>query len=96
MATKTLRQYTITATRTFTFYKTVHAESIVDAHVKAHEQSEDLEDDWTCEWDSDWDDPTPENGEMVITHIEDEGSPKTSIRYAVQDTTSKFLVFTAA
>ena len=73
MATKTLHQYTITATQTFTFYKTVHAESIVDAHVKAHEQSEDLEDDWTCEWDSDWDDPTPENGEMVITHIEDEG-----------------------
>ena len=46
--TKELRQYTITATKTFTYYKTVHATDIVDAHVKAHEPVEDMLDDWTC------------------------------------------------
>ena len=64
-----MNQYTITATQTFTFYKTVHAESLADAHVQAH----DPQDDWTCYWDRDYDDPTPENGEFVVTHIEDEG-----------------------
>ena len=67
------RQYVITATQTFTFYKTVHAENIADAHLQAHEKPEDSQDDWTCYWDSDYDDPTPENGEFVITDIEDEG-----------------------
>ena len=67
------RQYVITATQTFTFYKTVHAENIADAHLQAHEKPEDSQDDWTCYWDSDYDVPTPDNGEYVVTHIEDEG-----------------------
>ena len=71
--TKELRQYTITATKTFTYYKTVHATDIVDAHVKAHEPVEDMLDDWTCHWDYDYDEPTTENGLMIVTHIEDEG-----------------------
>ena len=53
MTTTKLRQYTITGTKTFTYYKTVHATDIVDAHVKAHEPSDDPEDDWTCHWDYD-------------------------------------------
>ena len=68
-----MKQYVITAKQCFTYYKTVHAENIVDAHVKAHEPTEDPIDDWTCYWDSDFDDPTPDNGEYVVTHIEDEG-----------------------
>tara|TARA_B100001113_G_scaffold286534_1_gene242074 strand:- start:75 stop:293 length:219 start_codon:yes stop_codon:yes gene_type:complete len=68
-----MRQYVVTAKQCFTYYKTVHAENIVDAHVKAHEPVEDPFDDWTCYWNSDWDDPTPDNGEFVITDIEDEG-----------------------
>ena len=72
-STKELRQYTITATKTFTYYKTVHATDIVDAHVKAHEPVEDMLDDWTCHWDYDYDEPTKDNGLMLVTHIEDEG-----------------------
>ena len=72
-STKELRQYTITATKTFTYYKTVHATDIVDAHVKAHEPVEDMLDDWTCHWDYYYDEPTKDNGLMVVTHIEDEG-----------------------
>ena len=68
-----MKQYVITAKQCFTYYKTVHAENIVDAHVKAHEPTEDPIDDWTCYWDSDYDVPTPDNGEYVVTHIEDEG-----------------------
>ena len=68
-----MKQYVITAKQCFTYYKTVHAENIVAAHVKAHEPTEDPIDDWTCYWDSDYDDPTPDNGEYVVTHIEDEG-----------------------
>ena len=71
--TKQLRQYVITGTKTFTYYKTVHAESITDAHLLAHEPSDDPEDDWTCHWDYDYDEPTEDNGLMVVTHIEDEG-----------------------
>ena len=70
---KELRQYTITGTKTFTYYKTVHATDIVDAHIQAHEPVEDSEDEWTCHWDSDYDEETEENGLMVVTHIEDEG-----------------------
>ena len=68
-----MNQYVITGTKTFTYYKTVVANNMVDAHIKAHEPVEDPIDDWTCYWDRDYDDPTPENGEFVVTHIEDEG-----------------------
>ena len=43
-----MNQYTIEGTKTYTYYKTVFAENLVDAHIKAHEPSEDEEDDWTC------------------------------------------------
>ena len=68
-----MKQYVITAKQCFTYYKTVYAENIAEAHLLAHEKSEDPQDDWTCFWDSDYDDPTPDNGEYVVTHIEDEG-----------------------
>ena len=68
-----MKQYVITGKKCFTYYKTVHAENIVEAHLLAHDKSDDPEDDWTCYWDSDFDDPTPDNGEFVVTHIEDEG-----------------------
>lgn len=71
--TKQLRQYVITGTKTFTYYKTVHAENIAEAHLLAHEPSDDPEDDWTCHWDYDYDEPTKDNGLMIVTHIEDEG-----------------------
>jgi len=63
------RQYVITGTKTYTYYKTVIAESIVDAHVKAHEPTEDPIDDWTLDFDEEYDEPIP----MVVTHIDDEG-----------------------
>ena len=36
-----MNQYVITGTKTFTYYKTVIADNIVDAHIKAHEPVED-------------------------------------------------------
>jgi len=68
-----MKQYTITGTKTFTYYKTVHADDITEAHLLAHEDVEDEEDDWTCHFDDDYDEPTKDNGLMVVTHIEDEG-----------------------
>ena len=68
-----MRQFTVTATKTFTYHKTVIADNIVEAHIKAHEPVEDPIDDWTCYWDADYDDETPDNGELVIQGIEDEG-----------------------
>ena len=67
------RQYVITGTKTFTYYKTVQATDIVNAHLLAHEPTEDPEDDWTCHFDDDYDEPTEDNGLMVVKHIEDEG-----------------------
>ena len=64
-----MNQYVIEGTKTFTYYKTVIAENIVDAHIKAHEPTEDPIDDWTVDFDDEYDDPIP----MVIKHIEDEG-----------------------
>ena len=64
------RQYVITGTKTFTYYKTVQATDIVDAHVKAHLSPEDPIDDWTSDFDESYDEPIP----MVIKHIEDEGA----------------------
>ncbi len=64
-----MRQYTIEGTKTYTYYKTVQATDIVDAHIKAHEPSEDSDDDWTCHFDEDYDDPI----EVVVKNIEDEG-----------------------
>ena len=46
-----MNQYVITGTKTFTYYKTVIAENIVDAHIKAHEPFEDPIDEWTCHFD---------------------------------------------
>ena len=64
-----MRQYTIEGTKTYTYYKTVQATDIVDAHIKAHEPSEDPDDDWTSHYDEDYDDPI----EVVVKNIEDEG-----------------------
>ena len=64
-----MNQYVITGTKTFTYYKTVQATDIVDAHVKAHEPVEDDIDDWTSYFDEEYDEPTP----IIVTHIEDEG-----------------------
>ena len=64
-----MHQFVITGTKTFTYYKTVIAENIVDAHIKAHEPTEDPIDDWTVDFDDEYDDPIP----MVVKHIEDEG-----------------------
>ena len=64
-----MKQYTITGTKTFTYYKTVHADDITEAHLLAHEDVEDEEDDWTCHDDIDYDDPI----EVVVKNIEDEG-----------------------
>tara|TARA_B100001175_G_C18898319_1_gene352152 strand:- start:276 stop:476 length:201 start_codon:yes stop_codon:yes gene_type:complete len=64
-----MNQYTIEGTKTYTYYKTVFAENLVDAHIKAHEESEDPDDDWTNHFDEDYDDPT----EVVVKNIEDEG-----------------------
>ena len=64
-----MNQYVITGTKTFTYYKTVHAENIVDAHIKAHEPVDDPIDDWTLDFDDEYDNPIP----MVVKHIEDEG-----------------------
>ena len=64
-----MNQYVITGTKTFTYYKTVIAENIVDAHIKAHEPVEDPIDDWSLDYDEEYDDPIP----MVVKHIEDEG-----------------------
>ena len=63
------RQYVITGTKTFTYYKTVVANDIVDAHVKAHEPTDDPIDDWTSDFDESYDEPIP----MIVQHIEDEG-----------------------
>ena len=68
-----MNQYVITGTKTFTYYKTVVADNLVDAHIKAHESVEDPIDDWTCHFDSDYDEPTEDNGLMIVKHIEDEG-----------------------
>jgi hypothetical protein len=68
-----MNQYTIEGTKTFTYYKTVFAENLVEAHLLAHEPTDDPEDDWTCHWDSDYDEETKDNGLMVVKHIEDEG-----------------------
>jgi len=68
-----LRQYVITGTKTFTYYKTVNAKDITEAHLLAHQPTDDPEDDWTCHWDSDYDEETKDNGLMVVSHIEDEG-----------------------
>ena len=62
-----MNQFTIEGTKTYTYYKTVFAENLVDAHIKAHEESEDPDDDWTCH--HDFDEPT----EVVVKNIEDEG-----------------------
>ena len=64
-----MNQYTIEGTKTYTYYKTVFAENLVDAHIKAHEESEEPDDDWTCHDDVDYDEPT----EVVVKNIEDEG-----------------------
>ena len=64
-----MNQYVITGTKTFTYYKTVIAENIVEAHIKAHESVEDPIDDWSLDYDDEYDDPIP----MVVKHIEDEG-----------------------
>ena len=63
-----MRQYTIEGTKTYTYYKTVQATDIVDAHIKAHEPSEDPDDDWTSHY-GEYDDPI----EIVVKNIEDEG-----------------------
>ena len=68
-----MNQYTIEGTKTYTYYITVYAENLVDAHIKAHEPSEDEEDDWTCHFDDDYDEPTEDNGLIIVKHIEDEG-----------------------
>ena len=68
-----MNQYVITGTKTFTYYKTVIATDIVDAHIKAHESVDDPIDDWTCHFDYDYDEPTEDNALMVVKHIEDEG-----------------------
>ena len=36
-----MKQFTITGTKTFTYYKTVHADDITEAHLLAHEDVED-------------------------------------------------------
>ena len=64
-----MNQYVITGTKTFTYYKTVHAKNIVDAHVKAHEPTDDPIDDWSLDFDEEYDEPIP----IVVKHIEDEG-----------------------
>ena len=64
-----MNQYTIEGTKTYTYYKTVFAENLVDAHIKAHEEIEDPNDDWTNHFDEDYDDPI----EVVVKNIEDEG-----------------------
>ena len=48
-----MKQFVITAKQSFTYYKTVYAENIAEAHLLAHEPSDDPEDDWTCHWDYD-------------------------------------------
>ena len=63
------RQYVITGTQTFTYYKTVIAENIAEAHLLAHEPTDDPIDDWTSDFDDSYDEPIP----MVVKHIEDEG-----------------------
>jgi len=63
------RQYVITGTKTFTYYKTVIADNIAQAHLLAHEPTDDPIDDWTSDFDESYDDPIP----MVVKHIEDEG-----------------------
>ena len=63
------RQYVITGTKTFTYYKTVVAKNMVEAHLLAHEPTADPIDDWTSDFDESYDDPIP----MVVKHIEDEG-----------------------
>ena len=68
-----MNQYVITGTKTFTYYKTVQATDIVDAHIKAHEPVDDPIDDWTCHFDYDYDEPTEDNGLIIVKHIEDEG-----------------------
>ena len=68
-----MNQYVITGTKTFTYYKTVQATDIVDAHIKAHEPVDDPMDDWICHWDYDCDELTEDNGLMIVKHIEDEG-----------------------
>ena len=60
-----MNQYTIEGTKTYTYYKTVYAENLVDAHIKAHEPSEDEEDDLTCHFDVDYDEPTEDNGLII-------------------------------
>ena len=64
-----MNQYVIEGTKTYTYYKTVHAENLVDAHVKAHEPTDDPIDDWTLDFDEEYDEPIP----VVVKHIEDEG-----------------------
>ena len=68
-----MNQYTIEGTKTYTYYKTVYAENLVDAHIKAHEPSDDPDDDWTCHFDDDYEEPTEDNGLIIVKHIEDEG-----------------------
>ena len=63
------RQYVITGTKTFTYYKTVVANNMVEAHLLAHEPTDDPIDDWTSDFDESYDEPIP----MVVKHIEDEG-----------------------
>ena len=64
-----MNQYVITGTKTFTYYKTVQATDIVNAHVKAHEPTDDPIDDWTLDFDEEYDEPIS----IIVTHIEDEG-----------------------
>ena len=63
------RQYVITGTKTFTYYKTVIAENIAEAHLLAYEPTDDPIDDWTSDFDESYDEPIP----MIVQHIEDEG-----------------------
>lgn len=63
-----MQQFHITATRSWTYYKTVWAKDLTDAHLQAFETPEDPEDDWYCEHDPDFDDEIP----YVITNIEEE------------------------
>ena len=62
-----MQQYHITATRSWTYYKTVWAKDLTDAHLQAFETPEDPEDDWTLITDPDYDEHNPYN----ITLIEE-------------------------
>ena len=62
-----MNQFHITATRSWTYYKTVWAKDLTDAHLQAFETPEDPEDDWQLITDPDYDDDNP----YIITLIEE-------------------------